>query len=63
MSGDFHVRRPRHLDRDSDAASDADRATAPVDEDQASVDELDILRALERGEIDVEEAARRLGRS
>jgi hypothetical protein len=63
MSGDFHVRRPRHLDRDSDAASDADRATAPVDEDQASVDELDILRALERGEIDVVEAARRLGRS
>jgi hypothetical protein len=62
MSGDFHVRRPRHFDPDTDPAPDGDRATAPVQQVQAP-DELDILRALERGEIDVEEAARRLGRS
>ena len=50
MSGDFHVRRARNV-------STATPAEASVTE---AADELDVLRALERGEIDVEEAARRL---
>jgi hypothetical protein len=52
MSGDFHVRRARDLDRAAVAAP------APADD---GGDELEVLRALERGEIDVEEAARRRG--
>lgn len=54
MSGDVHVRRPRSAEHPS---VDAD---APRDE---PADELSVLRALERGEIDVEEAMRRLGRT
>lgn len=50
MSGDFHVRRPRNLDRD----------VAPRTPPNVAHDHLDVLRALERGEIDVEEATRRL---
>lgn len=56
MSGDFHVRRPRRLDREPEAAVSGDAPTA-----SETADELEVLRALERGEIDVEEAARRLG--
>lgn len=55
MSGDFHVRRPRRLEQHPEAAAgEAVGAPEPANE-------LEVLRALERGEIDVEEAARRLG--
>jgi hypothetical protein len=50
MSGDFHVRRPRNLDR----------AAPPAAPGTDAPDELEVLRALERGEIDVDEATRRL---
>ena len=53
MSGDLDVRRPR---RSSSARPAA--APAPSAPNQAS--QLDVLRALERGEIDVDEATRRL---
>lgn len=51
MSGDLSIRAPRRL-----SASDA-AAQTPAQQ----VDEMEILRAVERGEIDVEEAAQRLG--
>jgi hypothetical protein len=52
MSGDIGVRRPRRL-RTAPPAPPA--APAPPEDEQ-----LAVLQALERGEIDVEEAARRL---
>lgn len=55
MSGDVHVRRPRRLSTQPMASQ---AATEPTDVEKAS--ELDVLRALERGEIDVDEATRRL---
>jgi hypothetical protein len=55
MSGDVRVRRPRRLSAEAQPAELAAEPTAG--EKQA---ELDILRALERGEIDVDEATRRL---
>jgi len=55
MSGDVRVRRPRRL---SAQAKPAEPATEPTAAESQS--ELDILRALERGEIDVDEATRRL---
>jgi hypothetical protein len=55
MSGDVDVRRPRRLSNEPKPAQPAAEPTAA--ERQS---ELDILRALERGEIDVEEATRRL---
>lgn len=55
MSGDLDVRRPRRLSNEPKAAQ---RAAQPTAEEKQS--ELEILRALERGEIDVEEATRRL---
>jgi hypothetical protein len=62
MSGDLDVRRPRRLEaagprppaRSSDTAPPV--APAPTGEEQ-----LAVLRALEAGEIDVDEATRRLG--
>jgi hypothetical protein len=60
MSGDVLVRRPRRLDPGAVAAAGrpgSAQAPAPVSEAAS----LEILRALERGEIDVDEAARRLG--
>jgi hypothetical protein len=60
MSGDVNVRRPRRLDAVSAAepgAPGASATQAPLSEQ----DSLEILRALERGEIDVDEASRRLG--
>jgi len=57
MSGDVRVRRPRRL---SAQAKPAEPATEPTAAETQS--ELDILRALERGEIDVDEATRRLAR-
>ena len=49
MSGDVDVRRPRRINARA-------KAEEPVPDSQ-----LDVLRALERGEIDVDEATRRLG--
>lgn len=62
MSGDALVRRPRRLDpslqvAEAPSGPAARAAAAPLSE----ADSLEILRALERGEIDVDEAARRLG--
>jgi hypothetical protein len=57
MSGDVNVRRPRRLSAEPTAARPA---PAPTAAEQKS--ELDILRALERGEIDVDEATRRLAK-
>jgi hypothetical protein len=56
MSGDVNVRRPRRINA---RAAATPPASPPTVEEQES--ELEILRALERGEIDVEEATRRLG--
>jgi hypothetical protein len=65
MSGDLSINRPRRLDRVVPQPPSTPPApppphphtgTAPSAEDQ-----LAILQALERGEIDVEEASRRLG--
>jgi DUF4097 and DUF4098 domain-containing protein YvlB len=60
MSGDVNVRRPRRLDASSASQSGApgESASRPPLSEQ---DSLEILRALERGDIDVDEAARRLG--
>lgn len=55
MSGDVDVRRPRRV---SAIAKPARRASEPTAAQSAS--QLDVLRALERGEIDVDEATRRL---
>jgi hypothetical protein len=55
MSGDVDVRRPRRL---SAEPKPAEPVTEPTAADKQS--ELDVLRALERGEIDVDEATRRL---
>ena len=55
MSGDLDVRRPRRLSNEPKATQPAAPSTAAEKES-----ELEILRALERGEIDVEEATRRL---
>ena len=54
MSGDLAIRRPRRIDAGSQPAKSAS-ASPPSAEDQ-----LAVLRALEAGEIDVDEAARRL---
>lgn len=55
MSGDVDVRRPRRLSAD---AKQPEPRSAPTAAEKQS--ELDVLRALERGEIDVDEATRRL---
>lgn len=61
MSGDLSIRRPRRMKpMESDAEPPAPQSTAPgrqVDENE----QLAVLQALERGEINVDEAARRLG--
>jgi len=57
MSGDVDVRRPRRVSRAAGPAQ-TEPAPAPSAEEQAS--QLEVLRALERGEIDVDEATRRL---
>ena len=54
MSGDIRIRRPRRL---ASSTPDAAGSSRP---DDASPRSLAILRALERGEIDVDEATRRL---
>ncbi len=55
MSGDVDVRRPRRI---SAVVRPAKPATAPTAAQGES--QLEVLRALERGEIDVDEATRRL---
>ncbi len=57
MSGDLSVRRPRRLPAGPLRAEAAAPAPAPA---LAGDEQLAILQALERGEIDVDEAARRL---
>ena len=55
MSGDLAVRRPRRL-ATMPSAPEAAPSPAPLAEDE----QMAVLRALERGEIGVEEATRRL---
>jgi hypothetical protein len=55
MSGDVNVRRPRRLSAQPKPAEPVAQPTAA--EKQS---EIEVLRALERGEIDVDEATRRL---
>ncbi len=55
MSGDVHVRRPRRLSTQTTPTEPKGEPTAAEKQSQ-----LDVLRALERGEIDVDEATRRL---
>jgi hypothetical protein len=55
MSGDVDVRRPRRIGARPVPSAPVAEATAAEKQSQ-----LDVLRALERGEIDVDEATRRL---
>ena len=55
MSGDLAVRRPRRLAA-MPPAPEPQPSPVPLDEDE----QMTVLRALERGEISVEEATRRL---
>ncbi len=59
MSGDLSIRRPRRV---TPLAPDA-RPSAPTATLRApdEAEQLAVLQALERGEIDVDEASRRLG--
>jgi hypothetical protein len=57
MSGDVNVRHPRRISERRAAAQPATKPTAAQQESQ-----LEVLRALERGEIDVDEATRRLAK-
>jgi hypothetical protein len=64
MSGDVAIHRPRRLDRvpapPPAPAPPAAPPAAPPPPKPSAEEQLTILRALERGEIDVEEATRRL---
>ena len=55
MSGDVDIRHPRRINA---RPSEPKAVTEPTPAEQAS--QLEVLRALERGEIDVDEATRRL---
>jgi hypothetical protein len=61
MSGDLVIRRPRRLDRMAPVPPAPPAAPKPPATPMEPNDELAILQALERGEIDVDEASRRLG--
>jgi hypothetical protein len=61
MSGDLVIRRPRRLDRTAPVPPAPPAPPAPAVSPPAPEDQLAILQALERGEIDVDEASRRLG--
>jgi hypothetical protein len=61
MSGDLSIQRPRRLDRIPPPPPQPPRPPAPPPVVLAPGEQLEILQALERGEIDVEEATRRLG--
>jgi Putative adhesin len=60
MSGDLAIRRPRRLDRLVPQPPEPPRPPAPSATSVTADEQLEILQALERGEIDVEEATRRL---
>jgi hypothetical protein len=61
MSGDLSIRRPRRLDRQAPKPPEPLRPPAPPSATSVTADQqLEILQALERGEIDIEEATRRL---
>jgi Toastrack DUF4097 len=67
MSGDLSINRPRRLDRIIPQPPPAPSAppppttpAAPLSPAPSAAEQLAILRALERGEIDVDEASRRL---
>jgi hypothetical protein len=61
MSGDLSIRRPRRLDRLVPQPPQPPRAPAPpAAAPMEGAEQLKVLRALERGEIDIEEATRRL---
>jgi hypothetical protein len=55
MSGDLSITWPRRISAEAPAG-----APASAGESSEATEQLDVLRALERGEIDVEEASRRL---
>lgn len=61
MSGDLSVAAPRRMTAVSPPAEGSTAAGAPTTAESSQ--QLEILRALERGEIDVEEATRRLTRA
>jgi DUF4097 and DUF4098 domain-containing protein YvlB len=60
MSGDLAVRRPRRVDAGFPRAHVESPDASPTPRPSAG-EQLAVLRALEAGEIDVDEAARRLG--
>ncbi len=60
MSGDLAIHRPRRLDRVPAPPPAPAPPAAPAPPQPSQEDQLAILQALERGEIDVEEATRRL---
>jgi hypothetical protein len=60
MSGDLSIRRPRRLDRLAPQPPEPPRPPAPPAQPMTAEEQLEILRALERGEIDIEAATRRL---
>ena len=60
MSGDISVRHPRRTDARQNVAPEAQASSGATNSEDSSSSSLDVLRALERGEIDVEEASRRL---
>jgi len=56
MSGDVDIRHPRRISARPPAAAEAVAEPTPAEQES----QLEVLRALERGEIDVDEATRRL---
>jgi hypothetical protein len=60
MSGDLAIHRPRRLDRVPAPPPPPAPPKAPAPPRASAEEQLTILQALERGEIDVEEASRRL---
>ncbi len=62
MSGDVSVRAARRLTLHAGHAADASHPPSPPAPPPAADERLAILQALERGDLDVDEALRRLGR-
>ena len=60
MSGDILLRSPRRIDAEPERPADEARPKPAAASAPADAAQLAVLRALERGEIDVDEAARRL---
>jgi putative adhesin len=62
MSGDLDIRRPRRLEgRDAPPPTSQPAPARPAGSQPTAEEQLAVLRALEAGEIDVDEATRRLG--